>query len=56
MLFENRVHGVAGAIAVASIFLLEFWFFWGVVLAFFWTYAPLLGFVGEHFGLSGRRF
>ena len=27
VLFESRVDGVAGAIAVASIFLLEFWFF-----------------------------
>ena len=56
VLFESRVDGVAGAIAVASIFFLEFWFFWGVVLAFFCLRALLLGSLGEHFGVSGRRF
>ena len=54
--FECRVDGVAGAIAVASIFLLEFWFFQGGVLGLFWASGRLLGFLGEHFCLFGSVF
>ena len=37
VLFERCVGGVAGAMAVASILLLEFWFLWGIVLGCFWA-------------------
>ena len=36
-LLQSCVGGVAGAMAVASIFLLEFWFLCGVVLGSFWA-------------------